>query len=211
MEKSLLWLKSKSISEAHRWWGSPSRGKRTGPFSADSVCCPHQLLQKTPCKTLVISCADPTKVQPLGISSEKVLDLKNECSQPHSTEQVSIFFSFIWTGIGHNMSLSLLNLSYTVTVFFISFFFNCWMILTTPFPPSLSQMLSALPSPPTHQLYFLFLDSCRFHPLWKMPSKSHKMFSSVQFSRSVMSDSLRSHELQNARPLSESSVASKSL
>ena len=31
-------------------------------------------------------------------------------------------------------------------------------------------------------------------------SKSHKKFSSVQFSRSVMSDSLRSHESKHSRP-----------
>ena len=35
------------------------------------------------------------QIQPLRMSSEKALDFKNECSRPHSTEQVSIFFSFI--------------------------------------------------------------------------------------------------------------------
>ena len=69
--RSLLWLKSKSIPEAHEVMGFPSRRRRTGPFSTESVCRPHQLLQKMPCKTLVIWCADPTKSSPLECHLKK--------------------------------------------------------------------------------------------------------------------------------------------
>ena len=92
VERSLLWLKSKSISAAYKVMGFPEPGKEDRAFLSREHLLPQQLLQKASCKTLVIWCADPTKVQPLRISSEKVLDLKNECSQPHSTEQVSIIF-----------------------------------------------------------------------------------------------------------------------
>lgn len=59
----------------------------------------------------------------------------------------ALFFFFIWTGNEHNTSLSLLNLSYTVTVFFISFFFFLTLLNDShhPFPP---KSLQDAESPP---------------------------------------------------------------
>ena len=47
--------------------------------------------------------------------------------------------------------------------------------------------------------FFIIGGDCRLR-LWKRPCYEFLQFSSVQFSHSVVSDSLRPHELQHARP-----------
>ena len=67
-----------------------------------------------------------------------------------------------------------------------------WWGLSCPFPGDLPNT-GIEPESPALQAGSLLLSHCR-KPSWKY------QFSSVQFSHSVMSDSLRPHESQHARP-----------
>ena len=72
--------------------------------------------------------------------------------------------------------------------------------------PELTSMFMILALSCLIHLHILKFLSQRYHTkfypayLQKFSGQSHSSFSSVQFSRSVMSDSLRPHELQHARP-----------
>ena len=60
---------------------------------------------------------------------------------------------------------------------------------------------SGLPFPSPEDLPDTGSNPCLLHCRWTLYHLSHQgLFSSVQFSRSVMSNSLRPHELQHARP-----------
>ena len=80
--------------------------------------------------------------------------------------------------------------------FFIFLFFLVWTIQKTLInPPNFDASL-----PPSLSLFHFYHLECPSPPLCAEKFYIAIKFSSVQFSRSVLSDSLRPHELQHARP-----------